>query len=109
MPALTIASSLVCPHGGTVHILTTNSRVRVLGAPMATSGDQFVVVGCAFTLPGPTPSPCLAVEWASVDKLSRVGAGATVSASSVGLCKAGSGAVQGGAAVAATQSRASSR
>jgi hypothetical protein len=76
---------------------------------MATSADLFVVTGCCFTLPGPTPSPCVTVEWVSVDKLARLGAGHTLGTSSVGLCKAVSGAIQGAVAVAATQPRASCR
>ena len=109
MPALTIASSLVCPHGGKVQIITRNLRVSVAGAPMASSADRFVVAGCCFTLPGPTPSPCLTVEWVSVDKLARLGGGYTLGNSSIGLCKAASGAIQGKVAVAATQPRASCR
>jgi hypothetical protein len=109
MPALTIASSLVCPHGGKVQIISGNTRVRVAGAPMASSADRFVITGCCFTLPGPTPSPCLTVEWVSVDKLAKLAGGHTLGDSSVGLCKAGSGAIQGRVAVAATQPRASCR
>ena len=109
MPALTTVSSLACPHGGQVRIATSNTRVRVMGAPMAISSDQFVVVGCPFTLPGPTPSPCLKVEWVSADKLAKLGTGQTLGTASVGLCKAGSGSVQGNVAVASTQPRKSCR
>ena len=92
MPAVNVGSTLVCPHGGRVQIVSGNTRVRVAGAPLATSSDRFVVVGCCFTLPGPTPSPCLTVEWFSVDRLARLLGGHTLGTSSVGLCKAGSGA-----------------
>jgi hypothetical protein len=40
----------------------TNTRVLVSGQPVATLGDQFPVVACPFTV-GPSPAPCLTVQW----------------------------------------------
>ena len=61
--ALTTASVLMCPHGGSVSIVSANTRAKAAGAPIATASDTFMIAGCAFTLPGPTPSPCMQVQW----------------------------------------------
>jgi hypothetical protein len=106
MAALTLASRLVCPHGGTVVVVTFNTRVQAAGTPMLTSSDLFLVVGCPLTL-GPAPSPCLTVQWLASDRKSKLAGGTTLSTASVGICKAASGGPQGTVAVAANQGRAS--
>lgn len=52
-------------HGGAVTIVSANARVLVSGMPVATVADQFMVAGCAFTLPTvpPKPQPCVRVQW----------------------------------------------
>jgi len=42
---LNISSVLMCPHGGSVQIISTNTRVKVAGAPAALATDQFLIVG----------------------------------------------------------------
>src|SRR5262245_11901720 len=106
MAALTLASRLVCPHGGTVQVFTGNTKVQAAGTPMLTSADRFVVIGCPLTI-GPAPSPCLTVEWLPSDRQSKLASGQTLSTQNVGICKAGSGAPQGTVAVAANQTRTS--
>jgi hypothetical protein len=51
-----------CPHGGQVTTIPVAPRVTVMGMPVATVGDQFLVAGCAFTV-GPKPQPCVMVRW----------------------------------------------
>jgi len=99
---LTTASSLTCPHGGKVIIVAART-VTAGGAPIVNADDSAQVVGCVFTLPGPTPSPCLTVQWVLPDGRASVGGGKTLSQGSVGLCKAGTGAVQGPVIISATQ------
>jgi hypothetical protein len=106
MAALTLASLLVCPHGGQVRVFTRNTSVQVAGAPMLTSADRFVVIGCPLTI-GPAPSPCLTVQWLASDRKSKLASGTTLSTGNVGICKAGTGAPQGKVAVAANQTRTS--
>lgn len=100
--ALTIGSTLMCPHGGTVTIIST-SRATIQGQRVATKNDTFTIAGCTFQLPGPTPSPCLTVQWVSTDIKCKVGGAETLSTGSVGLCKAGTGAPQGTVIIANTQ------
>lgn len=71
MPALlTTASTLMCPHGGPVQIVSSNTRTQTGGAFAALSTDTFVIAGCAFMI-GPAPSPCVQVMW--VQPAARVG------------------------------------
>jgi hypothetical protein len=101
---LTTASVLMCPHGGTVTITSANARAKAGGAPMATAADTFVVAGCPFTLPGPTPSPCVLVQWIVPAARLKVSGPPALDASSVGLCIAATGAPQGAVVVQSTQS-----
>jgi hypothetical protein len=104
-PSLTAASTLMCPHGGQVTIIPSNSRAVAGGAPIATTADTFVIAGCPFTLPGPTPSPCIQVQWIVPGLRVKAGGGQAVDAGSVGLCIAATGAPQGPVSVLATQPR----
>jgi hypothetical protein len=101
--ALTTASSMTCPHGGKISATPKSTKVKIAGAPVLTSGDQFQIMGCSFTLPNGTPSPCVVIQWLKADLKSKADDGATLSEASVGLCKAGSGVPQGKVIVAATQ------
>jgi hypothetical protein len=104
---LTAASTLMCPHGGMVVASPASPSVTAGGVPIVVATDTFVVAGCTFS-PG-APHPCTTVEWASTDTGSRAGGAATLSTDSVGLCKAGDGAVQGPVIIQATQPQASGR
>ena len=103
--ALTTASTLLCPHGGSVSIVTSNTRTSA-GAPMVRSTDTFLVSGCAFSTPA-GPSPCLTVQWIVADTRVTVAGGATLSTGSVGLCKSGAGVPQGPVSIVSTQPHAS--
>lgn len=103
--ALTTASTLLCPHGGSVSIVSTNSRTSA-GAPMVRSTDTFLVSGCTFNVSG-APSPCVTVQWVVADTRVQVLGGATLSTGSVGLCKSAAGAPQGPVSIVSTQPHAS--
>ncbi len=80
----------MCPHGGSVQIITTNSRVKVGGAFGALANDQYLISGCPFQIPaGVTtiPSPCLTVRWILTDMRAKVNSTPTLSMSSIGLCQ----------------------
>jgi len=62
-PVVNVGSSATCPHGGQVTIVSSNARVIASGTPLATMADQFMVAGCAFTVPPGVPQPCLTVQW----------------------------------------------
>lgn len=99
----------MCPHGGTVQIISTNTRSSAGGAYMATSNDQFVITGCPFTLPGPTPSPCVRVQWLVPDARVRVNGSPSLSRSSSGLCLSATSVPQGPVVVLNTQVRSQSQ
>jgi hypothetical protein len=100
--ALTVASILMCPHGGSVQAAGASSKATARGAALLTKAASFTIAGCPFQLPGPTPSPCLTVEWVLTDGCVKVGGAETLSTSSIGVCKAASGAPQGTVIVAHT-------
>ena len=56
---LTVASTLMCPHGGSVTIISTNPKSPSAGAPIVTVSDQFIVA-IPFTVLPPRPSRALA-------------------------------------------------
>ena len=102
---LTTAASMMCPHGGTVTGIPASPRVNVAGALVLVTTDIFMVAGCPFTLPGPTPSPCLTVRWIVPDTRSRLSGSFTLSLGSVGLCLSPAQAPQGTVNVQSTQTR----
>jgi hypothetical protein len=103
--ALTSASVMTCPHGGKVVPVPGNLRSRAGAAALLRAADRFTVVGCPFTLPGPTYSPCLSVDWLRADPRAGGAGGGLLTTASVGICRAGSGAPQGRVQVVATQAR----
>ena len=107
MPALlTQASTLKCPHGGTVIAIPSSIRVAAAGAPVLRASDTFVIVGCPFPTPA-TPHPCVTVQWVVTAQRVKHSADFVLNEASVGLCLAGDLAPQGVVLIAATQPRVS--
>ncbi len=104
-PSLTSSATLMCPHGGQVAIIPSSPRAKAGGAPITTAADTFVIAGCPFTLPGPTPSPCIQVQWVVPGLRVMAGGNQALDAASIGLCMAATGAPQGPVSVVATQPR----
>jgi hypothetical protein len=110
--ALTAMSSLQCPHGGTVSIVSANARVLAGGVPLALATDTFTIAGCPFQIPvgvGTVPSPCVRVQWIVTDLRSGVNGAATLSTSSAGLCLAATQVPQGPVVIVAAQPTVSSQ
>jgi hypothetical protein len=107
---LTVNSTLQCPHGGAVQIITTNTRAKAAGGFIATSADTFVITGCPFQIPAtpPIPSPCVTVQWLVPDVRVKVNGSFTLSQASVGLCLSAAQLPQGPVIIANTQTKASS-
>jgi hypothetical protein len=99
---LSAASVLMCPHGGSVQIVPSNTAVQFAGAPAVTASDTFIVAGCAFVI-GVVPSPCVSVQWVQPATGSTVGGNPTLTEASVGLCLAATQAPQGPVVIASTQ------
>jgi len=100
--SLTTASTLQCPHGGSV-VKFGFGPARAGGAPMVTVSDLFFVIGC------PLSSPCATVKWLVPDLRVRTRHGATLSQSSTGMCFSGSGDPRGPVVILATQPRISTQ
>jgi hypothetical protein len=104
---LTSASQLMCPHGGTVTATPGQTDASAGSSPILRASDTFTIAGCAFFV-GPSPHPCMTVEWVQKATQDKVGDFA-LTAQSVGLCKAGDQAVQGTVLVVSTQLKAGGR
>jgi len=100
---LTTASQIKCAHGGTVTLTTSNTTLKIDGMPALLESDMHTVAGCAFTLPGPKPSPCVKIEWSLGAVMCKVNDTAVLIETSVGKCSSAEGVVQGVAIVAQKQ------
>ncbi|HEY0546176.1 MAG TPA: hypothetical protein VGC91_12420 [Pyrinomonadaceae bacterium] len=100
-PVLTIASTILCMHGGSVILFTSNAKLMVDGVPALVESDVHPVAGCPFTI-GPKYSPCVRVEWTGGAQATVNGAKVLVM-SSIGKCISAEGATQGIAIIANTQ------
>ena len=106
MPALlTSASTMMCPHGGTVTATPGSTRASA-GAPVLRGSDTFTSAGCPFPPTG-TPHPCVSVNWVQTATRVKHGGDLVLNAASVGLCIAGDQAPQGTVVIASTQAKAS--
>jgi len=103
---LTTSAVLMCPHGASVQISSSNSRVKADGAAAALSSDTFTISGCPFTLPPGSPSPCVKVQWLVSDVRSKVNSTPTLSMASVGLCLSAAQVPQGPVVISSAQARA---
>lgn len=107
MPGLLfhVGATAICPHGGQVTVIPTNTRVLVMGQPVALLSDVCMVAGCAFTIPPAVPMPCLKVQWlVGATRVLVMGQPPLVQ-SSVGLCLNPLQAPQGPPTVIMTQTR----
>jgi hypothetical protein len=99
-------ASYMCPHGGQVTIVTTNSRVKAEASRfLLRVSDTFLVVGCPFNVSG-APSPCVMVRWLNESKRVKVMGVPVLLETSIGLCQNAAGVPQGPAMIMGPQSRA---
>ena len=102
MPALlTTASTMMCPHGGTVTGIPGQSQTTA-GAPVLRGSDTFMVAGCAFNIAG-VPNPCVSVQWMETATRVKAGGDFVLNEASVGMCLAATQAPQGTALITNTQ------
>jgi hypothetical protein len=105
MPALlTVASTMMCPHGGTVAAIPSQTRATA-GAPIVLGSDTFLIAGCPFNISG-VPNPCISVQWLVTAVRVQAGGGFVLNEASVGLCLAATQAPQGAVLIVQTQPRA---
>jgi hypothetical protein len=99
---LTDSSQLMCPHGGTVQVVTSNSKVKASSGFVLRSSDTFTIVGCPFTM-GTVYHPCTTVQWVVTALRSKAVGDSVLTEDSVGLCQAADQAVQGPVQVVVAQ------
>ena len=104
-PLFHVGATAMCTHGGQVQTISSNTRVLVNGMPVATLSDQYVVAGCAFTLPSATPHPCVKIQWLVPATRVMVNGQPVILQSSTGLGLAADQVPQGPPTIAATQTR----
>jgi hypothetical protein len=104
-PLFHVGATAVCPHGGQVTVVSTNARVLVGGLPVATLGDQFLVAGCAFTVPPGEPRPCVRVQWLVPAARVVVSGQPAILQTSAGLCLSPEQIPQGPPTIVTTQPR----
>ena len=102
---LTSASTMMCPHGGTVMPVPAYASVSVSGDPIVLATDTFPIGGCAFA--PVVPHPCVQVQWIVTAQQATADGAAPLTSDSVGLCVAADGAVQGNVIIQATQPKVS--
>lgn len=98
----------ICPHGGQVSVVSTNTRVKVMGQAVAVLGDNYTIAGCPFQIPaGPVmkPQPCVKVQWIVPAMRVKVMGKQVLLKSSTGLCLSAEQIPQGPPNVIMTQMR----
>jgi hypothetical protein len=103
-PLLTISATVQCPHGGQGKISPSQTVVKA-GSAVCTEADQVTITGCSFTI-GPTPSPCVSVQWQSASTSCKAGGTAILTTGSQGLCLNAASAPQGPVVLGPAQSSA---
>lgn len=101
-----VGATAMCPHGGQVQVIPTNTRVLLSGAPAAVLADTFPIAGCAFTVPPSKPQPCVTVQWLVPATRVLIGGQPAILQSSSGLCMSAEQIPQGPPTVVVTQLRA---
>ena len=104
-PLYHVGAPAICPHGGQVTVISANARVLVSGMPVATMGDQYVVAGCAFTVPPGKPQPCIKVQWLVPAVRILINGLPPILQTSAGLCLSPEQIPQGPPTIVSTQVR----
>lgn len=101
-PLFVVGAVAMCPHGGQITTISSDTRVLASGMPVALVTDQFMVAGCPF-MAGNVPQPCIIVQWTAPTVETLINAQPAITAASVGLCIAANGAPNGTAIIVSTQ------
>jgi hypothetical protein len=104
---LTTASMMMCPHGGTITAISSNTQATAGGSPLVRASDTFIIAGCPFTLPAAVPSPCMTVQWMQTNTESKAAGDFTLGMNSMGMCLAATQAPQGTVLINSTQQKVS--
>ncbi len=102
-----LGASAICPHGGQITVVPSNTRVLVGGQPVATIADLCTVAGCAFTVPPAKPQPCVKVQWLVPATRVIVNGQPALLQTSTGICQSAEQIPQGPPMILVTQPRVS--
>jgi uncharacterized Zn-binding protein involved in type VI secretion len=102
---LHVGATTMCPHGGQVSVIPSNSRVLVSGQPVATASDTYPIAGCPFTVPPGKPQPCVTVRWLVPASRVLINGQPAILQTSTGLCQSGEQIPQGAPIVVTSQAR----
>jgi len=103
-PIFHVLATAMCPHGGQVVTISSNTRVMVNGMPAATMTDTFTVAGCVFNISG-APHPCVLVQFLVPASRVTVMGQPVILQTSPSLSKAADQAPQGPAVMVTVQPR----
>ena len=105
---LHVGASVICTHGASASIVSSNQRVKVGGQAVATIADTTTVAGCPFQVPvpgGTKPQPCVKIQWAAPATRVRVLGQFVLLQTSSGACQSAEQIPQGAPTVVTTQVR----
>lgn len=77
------------------------------GQPAAALSDAYLIAGCAFTVPGPKPQPCVKVQWLVPAARVLIGGNPAITQASTGLCQSAEQIPAGPPSIVMTQMRVS--
>jgi hypothetical protein len=103
-PLYHVGATAICPHGGQVTVVPTNTRVLVSAQPVAIMTDTFTVAACAFNISG-SPHPCVLVKFIAPATRVTINGSPAILQSSAGLAQAADQAPQGPPSILVTQVR----
>jgi hypothetical protein len=79
-------ATIMCPHGGTVKAVPSNTVVKAGSGFALLQTDTFTVTGCPFTTPAGAPAPCTMVQWLTAAVFTKVNGTPVLLSDSVSLC-----------------------
>ncbi len=100
---LHVNAAAMCPHGGQMTVVPSQTRVLVGGQPVATMADTYLIAGCPFA---PVKAqPCVTVRWLVPATRVRVMGQPVILTTSTGLAHSAEQIPQGAPVVTVVQSR----
>ena len=103
-PILQFGCTMMCPHGGQVQAVPSQTKVLLEGQPALLASDTFLILGCPFVI-GTVPSPCVSVTWTAPATQVQIGGQPPLLQTSLGRCNSAAGAPQGIALISSVQTK----